>query len=37
MSQRTVKFHVSSLLTKFSVRRRSNPILVCFQSQPPAP
>lgn len=37
ISERTVKFHVSSLLAKFSVRRRTDLILLCFQSRPTAP
>jgi DNA-binding NarL/FixJ family response regulator len=37
ISERTVKFHVSSLLAKFGVRRRSDLILVCYQSRPVAP
>lgn len=37
ISERTVKFHVSSLLNKFGVRRRSDLILLCYQSRPPAP
>jgi DNA-binding NarL/FixJ family response regulator len=37
ISERTVKFHVSSLLSKFGVRRRSDLILLCFQTRPPAP
>lgn len=37
ISERTVKFHVSSLLSKFGVRRRSDLILLCFQARPPAP
>jgi DNA-binding NarL/FixJ family response regulator len=31
ISERTVKFHVSSLLEKFSVRRRTDLILLCLQ------
>lgn len=34
ISERTVKFHVSSLLSKFNVRRRSDLILLCFQTRP---
>ena len=37
ISERTVKFHVSSLLAKFGVRRRTDLILLCFQSRPIAP
>jgi DNA-binding NarL/FixJ family response regulator len=37
ISERTVKFHVSSLLAKFGVRRRSDLILLCYQARPPAP
>ena len=37
ISERTVKFHVSSLLEKFSVRRRSDLILLCLQNRPPVP
>ncbi len=32
ISERTVKFHVSNLLLKFGVRRRTDLILLCFQS-----
>jgi DNA-binding NarL/FixJ family response regulator len=32
ISERTVKFHVSNLLAKFGVRRRTDLILLCFQS-----
>jgi len=35
MSERTVKFHVSSLLEKFSERRRTDLILLCFQDRSP--
>ena len=35
ISERTVKFHVSSLLAKFGVRRRTDLILLCFQNRPP--
>jgi DNA-binding NarL/FixJ family response regulator len=31
ISERTVKFHVSNLFTKFSVRRRADLILLCYQ------
>ncbi len=31
ISERTVKFHVSNLLEKFGVRRRTDLILMCFQ------
>ena len=37
ISERTVKFHVSSLLEKFSVRRRADLILLCFQEHIPGP
>ena len=37
ISERTVKFHVSSLLEKFSVRRRTDLILLCFQDPSPGP
>jgi DNA-binding NarL/FixJ family response regulator len=37
ISERTVKFHVSSLLEKFGVRRRSDLILLCFQDGSPGP
>jgi len=33
ISERTVKFHVSSLLAKFGVRRRTDLILLCFQDR----
>jgi len=36
ISERTVKFHISSLLSKFSVRRRTDLILLCLQDRPPA-
>ena len=37
ISERTVKFHVSNLLSKFGVRRRADLILLCYQrrSKPP--
>jgi two-component system nitrate/nitrite response regulator NarL len=31
ISERTVKFHVSNLLSKFSVRRRADLIVLCYQ------
>jgi DNA-binding NarL/FixJ family response regulator len=34
ISERTVKFHVSNLLSKFGVRRRADLILLCFQRRP---
>lgn len=34
ISERTVKFHVSNVLAKFSVRRRADLILLCYQSGP---
>jgi DNA-binding NarL/FixJ family response regulator len=37
ISERTVKFHVSSVLGKFGVRRRSDLILQCLQDRPPGP
>jgi DNA-binding NarL/FixJ family response regulator len=37
ISERTVKFHVSSVLEKFSVRRRTDLILLCLQDHPPGP
>jgi len=33
ISERTVKFHVSRLLEKFGVRRRTDLILLCFQDR----
>jgi len=33
IAERTVKFHVSNLLSKFGVRRRADLILLCFQSR----
>jgi DNA-binding NarL/FixJ family response regulator len=32
ISERTVKFHVSNLLSKFGVRRRADLILLCYQN-----
>jgi len=37
ISERTVKFHVSRLLSKFGVRRRSDLILLNFQDRVPGP
>ncbi|HXW15907.1 MAG TPA: response regulator transcription factor [Terriglobia bacterium] len=37
ISERTVKFHVSSLLEKFSVRRRADLMLLCLQEHAPGP
>ena len=37
ISERTVKFHVSSLLEKFGVRRRIDLILLCLQEHTPVP
>ena len=37
ISERTVKFHVSSLLEKFGVPRRTDLILLCFQDRSPGP
>jgi DNA-binding NarL/FixJ family response regulator len=34
ISERTVKFHVSNLLQKFSVQRRADLILLCYQNRP---
>jgi NarL family two-component system response regulator LiaR len=34
ISERTVKFHVSNLLAKYSVRRRADLIIQCFQRRP---
>ncbi len=34
ISERTVKFHVSSLLEKFGVRRRTDLVLLWFQNRP---
>jgi DNA-binding NarL/FixJ family response regulator len=33
ISERTVKFHVSKLLSKFGVRRRADLILLCYQQR----
>lgn len=33
ISERTVKFHVSNLLSKFGVRRRADLILLCYQQR----
>lgn len=33
ISERTAKFHVSNLLSKFGVRRRADLILLCYQSR----
>ena len=35
ISEPTVKFHVSSLLAKFGVRRRSDLVLLCYQDMSP--
>jgi DNA-binding NarL/FixJ family response regulator len=35
ISERTVKFHVSNLLAKYSVQRRADLILLCYQRQNP--
>jgi DNA-binding NarL/FixJ family response regulator len=37
ISERTVKFHVSNLLSKFGVRRRADLILLCFQKNSGTP
>jgi DNA-binding NarL/FixJ family response regulator len=37
ISERTVKFHVSNLLAKYSVRRRADLILQSFQPSPAHP
>jgi DNA-binding NarL/FixJ family response regulator len=37
IAERTVKFHVSNLLSKFSVRRRADLILLTFQRRMAAP
>ena len=34
IAERTVKFHVSNLLQKFSVNRRADLILLCYQTHP---
>lgn len=36
ISERTAKFHVSNLLSKFGVRRRADLILLCSQGRAPA-
>jgi DNA-binding NarL/FixJ family response regulator len=33
ITERTVKFHVSNLLSKFGVRRRADLILLCYQKR----
>jgi Bacterial regulatory proteins, luxR family len=33
ISERTVKFHVSNILSKFGVRRRADLILLCYQKR----
>jgi two-component system, NarL family, response regulator DesR len=33
ISERTVKFHVSHILSKFGVRRRADLILLCYQKR----
>jgi len=33
ISERTVKFHVSKLLSKYGVRRRADLILLCYQQR----
>jgi len=33
ISERTVKFHVSNILSKFGVRRRADLILLCYQNR----
>ncbi|MGH9775703.1 MAG: response regulator transcription factor [Candidatus Acidiferrales bacterium] len=33
ISERTVKFHVSNLLSKFGVQRRADLILLCYQGR----
>jgi len=37
ISERTVKFHVSNLLSKFGVRRRADLILLCYQKRNATP
>ena len=37
ISERTVKFHVSNLLSKFGVRRRADLILLCYQKRSATP
>ena len=37
ISERTVKFHVSNLLSKFGVRRRADLILLCYQKRSTTP
>ncbi len=37
ISERTVKFHVSNLLSKFGVRRRADLILLCYQKRSVTP
>jgi len=37
ISERTVKFHVSNLLSKFGVRRRADLILLCYQRRKTVP
>jgi two-component system nitrate/nitrite response regulator NarL len=37
ISERTVKFHVSNLLSKFGVRRRADLILLCYQRRSATP
>jgi DNA-binding NarL/FixJ family response regulator len=37
ISERTVKFHVSNLLSKFGVRRRADLILLCYQKRSTIP
>jgi len=37
ISERTVKFHVSNLLSKFGVRRRADLILLCYQRHSVSP